>query len=136
MQLPLKEHPMRPTQIKLLIGSLLLGAAPAIAQTATPAAQAASSSDGMGWLWIVLLLVAAGAAVWYFFFRNKSSTMSSAGVDRDRLAGSAEQAKGSIKDTVGSVLGDTKLQAEGKLDKAEGRAQNTAGGIKGTLRGK
>ena len=33
-----------------------------------------------------------------------------------------------------NVLGDTKLQAEGKLDKAEGRAQNTAGGIKDTLR--
>ena len=128
---------MRPTQINLLIGSLFLSAAPAIGQTATPGpAQAASSGDGMGWLWIVLLLVAAGAAVWYFFFRNKPSTMPSAGVDRDRLAGSAEQAKGSIKDTVGSVLGDTKLQAEGKLDKAEGRAQNTVGGIKDTLRGK
>ncbi len=84
----------------------------------------------------MLLLVAAGAAGWGFFFRNKSSTMRSAGVDRDRLAGSAEQAKGSIKDTVGSVLGDTKLQAEGKLDKAEGRTQNAVGGIKHTLRGK
>jgi len=90
----------------------------------------------MGWLWIVLLLVAVGGAVWYFFMRNKRSMTSSSGIDRDRVAGSAEYAKGSVKDSVGNVLGDTKLQAEGKLDKAEGRAQNTTGGIKDTLRGK
>ena len=44
------------------------------------------------------------------------------GVDRDRVAGSAEQAKGSIKEGVGNVLGDAKLKAEGKIDQAEGRA--------------
>jgi uncharacterized protein YjbJ (UPF0337 family) len=58
------------------------------------------------------------------------------GIDRDRVAGSAQQAKGSIKDGVGSVLGDAKLQAEGKLDKAEGKAQNTVGGVKDTLKGR
>ena len=123
---------MRPHQIYLLVSSLLT-ASPVIAQTAAPAA---SSTSGMGWLWIVLLLVAVGGAVWYFFMRNKRSMTSSSGIDRDRVAGSAEYAKGSVKDSVGSVLGDTKLQAEGKLDKVEGRAQNTTGGIKDTLRGK
>ena len=89
----------------------------------------------MGWLWIILLLAVVAAAVWYFMFRNRSSATSSTGVDHDRVAGSAKQAGGSVKDTVGSVLGDTKLQAEGKIDKAEGKAQNTAGSIKDTLRG-
>jgi len=89
----------------------------------------------MTWLWIILLLIIVGAAVWYFGFRNRSSASSSMGIDGDRVAGSAKQAKGSLKEGVGSVLGDAKLQAEGKLDKAEGRAQNTAGGIKDTLRG-
>jgi len=51
-------------------------------------------------------------------------------------SGSGKQVTGSVKDSVGSVLGDTKLQAEGKLDKAEGRAQNTVGSVKDTLRGK
>jgi len=51
-------------------------------------------------------------------------------------SGSAEQAKGSLKEGVGNVLGDTKLQAEGRADQAEGKAQNTMGGIKDTLRGK
>jgi uncharacterized protein YjbJ (UPF0337 family) len=89
----------------------------------------------MGWLWILLLLVVVGGAVWYFLIRNKRS-VTSTGMDRDRVAGSAEYAKGSVKESVGSVLGDTKLQAEGKLDKAQGRTQNTVGGIKDTLRGK
>ena len=90
----------------------------------------------MAWLWVVLLLIVVGGAVWYFWFRNKSSRTSSLGMDRDRVAGSAQQAKGSMKEGVGSVLGDAKLQAEGKLDKAEGKTQNTVGGIKDTLKGR
>ena len=124
---------MRATRVYVLISSMILTVTPAIAQTAAPAA---NTSDGMAWIWIVLLLAVVGAAVWYFMFRNKSAGASSIGVDRDRIAGSAEQAKGSIKEGVGSVLGDAKLQAEGKLDKAEGKAQNTVGGIKDTLKGR
>jgi uncharacterized protein YjbJ (UPF0337 family) len=45
-----------------------------------------------------------------------------------------ENIKGSIKEGAGKVLGDSKLEAEGKLDKAEGKVQNTVGGIKDTLR--
>jgi uncharacterized protein YjbJ (UPF0337 family) len=44
--------------------------------------------------------------------------------------------KGSLKEGAGKVLGDSKLEAEGKMDKAEGKVQNTVGGIKDTLRGK
>ena len=116
---------MRPTQSNLLIGPLLLAVSPVVAQTSASTAPAASSSGGMGWLWIVLLLAVLGAAVWYFMLRKKSSGVSSTGVDPDRVAGSAKQAGGSVKDSVGSVLGDNKLQAGGKLDKVEGKAQNT-----------
>lgn len=121
---------------KLIIPSLLIAVSSAGAQTTAPtAAPAASTGSGMGWLWIILLLALAGGAAWYFGFRNKSHRTSSIGVDHDRLAGSAQQAKGAVKDAVGGALGDSKLQAEGKLDKVEGKAQNTAGGIKDTLRG-
>ncbi|MCC2653726.1 MAG: CsbD family protein [Polyangiaceae bacterium] len=51
-------------------------------------------------------------------------------------AGSAEQAKVSMKKGVGSVLGDAKLQAEGKLEMAEGKAPNTIGGIREILKGR
>ncbi|ACL55964.1 CsbD family protein [Methylobacterium nodulans ORS 2060] len=111
----------------------MLAASPSLAQDTAPA----SSGGSMTWLWIVLLLIVLGGAAWYFgFARNRSTRTSAPGVDRDRIAGSAEQAKGSLKEGVGNVLGDAKLQAEGKLDKAEGKAQSTVGGIKDTLRGR
>ena len=55
-------------------------------------------------------------------------------MDKDRVEGSAKQVKGSIKDAAGKVLGDSKLQAEGKADKVEGKVQNTVGSAKDKLR--
>ena len=57
-------------------------------------------------------------------------------MDKDRVEGAAKQAKGSIKEAAGKVLGDSKLAGEGKADKAEGKIQNAIGGLKDTLRGK
>ena len=57
-------------------------------------------------------------------------------MDKDRVEGAAKQAKGSIKETAGKALGDSKLAGEGKADKAEGKIQNAIGGLKDTLRGK
>jgi len=57
-------------------------------------------------------------------------------MDKDRVEGSAKQAKGSVKETVGKVLGDSKTEAEGKGEKAEGKVQNTFGGIKDAIKGK
>ena len=57
-------------------------------------------------------------------------------MDKDRIAGSAKVIKGTVKEAVGKALGDAKLNAEGKADKIEGKAQNAMGGIKDTLRGK
>ena len=57
-------------------------------------------------------------------------------MDKDRIKGSAEQAKGAIKEVVGKVTGDAKLESEGKADKAAGKVQNAIGGLKDTLRGK
>jgi uncharacterized protein YjbJ (UPF0337 family) len=57
-------------------------------------------------------------------------------MDKDRIKGSAQQAKGAIKEAVGKMTGDSKLQADGKADKVAGKIQNAVGGIKDTLRGK
>jgi uncharacterized protein YjbJ (UPF0337 family) len=57
-------------------------------------------------------------------------------MDKDRIKGSAEQAKGKVKEVAGKVLGDSKLEAEGKDDQIKGKVQNAIGGIKDTLRGK
>jgi uncharacterized protein YjbJ (UPF0337 family) len=55
-------------------------------------------------------------------------------MDKDRVAGAANKAKGAVKDAVGSATGDTKTQAEGKADKAKGSVQNAAGGAKDAAR--
>ncbi len=57
-------------------------------------------------------------------------------MDKDRLKGSAEQAKGAVKEVVGKLLGDKKLETEGKTEKVAGKVQNAVGGLKDTLRGK
>lgn len=57
-------------------------------------------------------------------------------MDKDRIEGSAKQVKGAVKEATGKVLGDAKLEAEGKADKTAGKVQNAVGGIKDTLRGK
>jgi uncharacterized protein YjbJ (UPF0337 family) len=57
-------------------------------------------------------------------------------MDKDRIEGSAKQMKGAVKDAVGKVTGDSKLQAEGKADKAEGKVQNAVGGLKDAVKGK
>jgi uncharacterized protein YjbJ (UPF0337 family) len=55
-------------------------------------------------------------------------------MDKDRVAGSAQQVKGGIKEAAGKVTGDAKLQAEGKADKAEGKVRNAVGGVKDAIR--
>ncbi len=55
-------------------------------------------------------------------------------MDKDRVEGSAKQVKGAVKEAIGKVVGDLKLQTEGKADKAEGKIQNTIGGLKDTVR--
>lgn len=56
--------------------------------------------------------------------------------DKDRIAGSAKQFKGEVKQVVGKVIGDSKLQSEGKADQIEGKIQkNVVGGLKDALKG-
>ena len=55
-------------------------------------------------------------------------------MDSDRVEGGLKQAKGAVKEGVGKATGDTKLQTEGKADKAEGKIQNAVGGAKDKAR--
>ena len=54
-------------------------------------------------------------------------------MDRNRIKGSAEQAKGKVKEVAGKATGDKKLRAEGMADKVSG---NVVGGLKDAVRGK
>ena len=55
-------------------------------------------------------------------------------MDKDRITGAVKQAKGSVKETIGKVTGDTKTEAEGKVEKTTGQAQNAVGGAKDAMR--
>jgi uncharacterized protein YjbJ (UPF0337 family) len=57
-------------------------------------------------------------------------------VDPDRVSGSIEQAKGKVKEVVGKVTGDAKLEQDGKGDQVAGKIENAVGGLKDKLRGK
>jgi uncharacterized protein YjbJ (UPF0337 family) len=57
-------------------------------------------------------------------------------VDKDRVKGSAEQAKGKAKEWAGKAAGDAKTESEGKADQAKGKVQNTVGGLKDAVREK
>lgn len=55
-------------------------------------------------------------------------------MDKDRIAGAAKEAKGTIKEAAGKALGDAKLTADGKSDKIAGKIQNAVGGLKDALK--
>src|SRR5262249_35158524 len=63
-------------------------------------------------------------------------------MDKDRIKGSAQQAKGKVKvkvkvkEVAGKVTGDKKLEGEGKADKVGGKSRNAVGSMKDALRGK
>lgn len=56
-------------------------------------------------------------------------------MDKDRIEGAVEKAKGGAKEIAGKITGDAKLEAEGKAQKLDGTVQNAAGGVKDTLKG-
>ena len=56
-------------------------------------------------------------------------------MDKDRVEGSAKQVIGTVKQAVGKVIGDAKMESDGKADKLVGKVQNAIGGLKDTLRG-
>jgi uncharacterized protein YjbJ (UPF0337 family) len=55
-------------------------------------------------------------------------------MDKNRIIGSANQIKGSIKQAIGKAVGNTRLQVEGRADEAKGKAQKLAGSISDTVK--
>ena len=57
-------------------------------------------------------------------------------VDKNRVDGAADKAKGAVEEAAGKLTGDAKLQADGKADKAGGAVKSAVGGAADTLKGK
>jgi uncharacterized protein YjbJ (UPF0337 family) len=51
-------------------------------------------------------------------------------MDKEHIKGAAQKATGALKDAIGSVTGNEKLQAEGKADQAAGTAREAVGDVK------
>ena len=56
-------------------------------------------------------------------------------MDKDRIEGAEKGIIGKVKEVAGKVLGDAKLESEGKADQVAGKVQNAVGGLKDTLKG-
>jgi uncharacterized protein YjbJ (UPF0337 family) len=55
-------------------------------------------------------------------------------MDKDRIKGVMHQAKGTVKEAIGKMMGDKKTEAEGAAEKAMGKAEGAAGGTKEAVR--
>jgi uncharacterized protein YjbJ (UPF0337 family) len=55
-------------------------------------------------------------------------------MDKNRIAGSTKEVTGAAKEAVGKVIGDAKLQSDGKTEKAIGKIQNAVGGVNDAVR--
>ncbi len=55
-------------------------------------------------------------------------------MDKDRIKGTAQKIKGGIKEAFGKMIGDKKLEADGKVDKAAGSVRKTVGEAKDVVR--
>ena len=55
-------------------------------------------------------------------------------MDKDRIKGAGNQAKGQMKEAAGKILGNDKLKAEGEADKLKGKVQSTLGDAKDKVR--
>ncbi|UJW86469.1 CsbD family protein [Devosia sp. SL43] len=53
---------------------------------------------------------------------------------KDQVDGVGKQIKGAVKDAVGGLTGNEKLQAEGKADKVVGKVQQKVGDAKDATR--
>ncbi len=55
-------------------------------------------------------------------------------MDKEHVKGTADKAKGAVKEAAGKIMNDKELQAEGKMDKAKGAARQAFGDAKDALK--
>lgn len=55
-------------------------------------------------------------------------------MDKNRIEGGAKEVKGTVKEAIGKLVGNERLEAEGKIDKAEGEAQGAIGKVKDAIK--
>jgi uncharacterized protein YjbJ (UPF0337 family) len=51
-------------------------------------------------------------------------------MDKEHIKGAAQKVEGAVKDAIGKLTGNERLQAEGKTDKVAGSTREAAGDVK------
>ena len=55
-------------------------------------------------------------------------------MDKDRIEGIGHQVKGAVKEGLGRIIGDAKLEADGTAERASGKVQNAIGSARDEAR--
>jgi uncharacterized protein YjbJ (UPF0337 family) len=55
-------------------------------------------------------------------------------MDKDRISGAADKAKGALEEAAGKLTGDRRLQAKGMADKVKGSVKSAVGEAKDSIR--
>lgn len=55
-------------------------------------------------------------------------------MDKDRIKGTAQRIKGGLKEVVGKMIGNSKLEADGRIEKATGSVRKAVGEAKDVVR--
>jgi uncharacterized protein YjbJ (UPF0337 family) len=55
-------------------------------------------------------------------------------MDKHEISGGAKQAGGAVKEAAGKAVGNDRLQAEGAIDKTEGKAEKNYGKVKDAVK--
>ena len=55
-------------------------------------------------------------------------------MNKDQVQGRAEELKGNVKEAAGKLVGNEKLEAEGKVDQLAGKGQAKVGDAKETVK--
>jgi uncharacterized protein YjbJ (UPF0337 family) len=71
-------------------------------------------------------------SVWIDCFGLSKTQLQESRMDKDRMAGSAKQVGGAIKEGFGKATGDARLKSDGSAEKTGGKIQNAIGGVKDT----
>jgi uncharacterized protein YjbJ (UPF0337 family) len=55
-------------------------------------------------------------------------------MNKDRIAGAAHVAKGTVKEKIGEIFGDDSLKIDGQAEKIAGKIQQSVGGAKDAIK--
>jgi uncharacterized protein YjbJ (UPF0337 family) len=98
----------------------------------TGATIAAAATTRVTYSWCPTSTVSSSTTCWPFASLHYQEHVMF--VNKDQIKGRAKEAKGKIKEVTGDLVGNQKLETEGKIEKNLGKAQAKVGDVKQDLK--